>query len=221
MLNESKGNMYPWVTHTWNPIKGECPNDCSYCYMKKWGNVQKPMHLVEKELRVDLQKAEFVFVGSSTDMLLATEEMITPVLTKCLVNKNIKYLFQTKVPAKFNDWLNVFNQLDCVLACTIESDLDTNPLVSKAPLKATRYDDFFSIDYPHKMVSIEPVMDFNPTYFLRMIDWINPDFVSIGANTNSKVKLPEPSPEKLRDFIEKLSGITEVVQKKNLKRLLN
>lgn len=27
-LTKSKGNMYPWVTHTWNPIKGcgyACP----------------------------------------------------------------------------------------------------------------------------------------------------------------------------------------------------
>jgi DNA repair photolyase len=33
-LNPSKGNMYPFVTHTWNPIRGKCPHDCSYCYMK-------------------------------------------------------------------------------------------------------------------------------------------------------------------------------------------
>jgi len=25
MLNEVKGNMYGWVTHTWNTIKGKCP----------------------------------------------------------------------------------------------------------------------------------------------------------------------------------------------------
>ena len=31
-LNESKGNMYSWVTHTWNTIKGECPHGCTYCY---------------------------------------------------------------------------------------------------------------------------------------------------------------------------------------------
>ena len=31
MLNRQKGNMYPWITHTWNPIKGKCPHDCTYC----------------------------------------------------------------------------------------------------------------------------------------------------------------------------------------------
>lgn len=23
-LNKSKGNMYEWITHTWNTVKGEC-----------------------------------------------------------------------------------------------------------------------------------------------------------------------------------------------------
>jgi len=35
------------------------------------------------------------------------------------------------------------------------------------------------------------------------------------------VKLQEPSSEKLQGFIDKLSSITEIVQKKNLKRLGN
>ena len=30
-LNKSKGNMYPWLTHTWNPLAGECPHKCTYC----------------------------------------------------------------------------------------------------------------------------------------------------------------------------------------------
>ena len=34
MLNKQKGNMYGFVTHTWNVIKGKCPHDCEYCYMK-------------------------------------------------------------------------------------------------------------------------------------------------------------------------------------------
>ena len=27
--------MYPWVTHTWNPLAGRCKHDCNYCYMKR------------------------------------------------------------------------------------------------------------------------------------------------------------------------------------------
>ena len=32
-LNKQNGNMYPWVTHTWNPLIGECPHRCKYCYV--------------------------------------------------------------------------------------------------------------------------------------------------------------------------------------------
>ena len=38
-LRNSKGNMYEWVTHTWNTVKGECYHNCSYCYMKRWGKL--------------------------------------------------------------------------------------------------------------------------------------------------------------------------------------
>ena len=26
--------MYEWITKTWNPIGGECPIDCGYCFVK-------------------------------------------------------------------------------------------------------------------------------------------------------------------------------------------
>ena len=58
-MNKQKGNMYGFVTHTWNPIRGECPHDCKYCYMKKWGK-QKPLRLVEKELKTDLGSGNFI-----------------------------------------------------------------------------------------------------------------------------------------------------------------
>ncbi len=218
-LNKQKGNMYPFVTHTWNAIKGKCPHDCLYCYMKKWGTKMKPLRLVKAELRDKFESGQFIFIGSSTDMWLAPDEMIEAVMDKCLKYPDVKYLFQTKDPSRFRKWLNVFYQMKAILACTIESDINY-PLISNAPYQDKRYLAFCQIDYPHKMVSIEPVMDFNTERFLKWIDHIRPLFVSIGANTNSAVKLQEPSSEKLQGFIDKLSSITEIVQKKNLKRLL-
>lgn len=40
--------MYDFVTHTWNTIKGECPHDCSYCYMKKWGMQHKILLIINQ-----------------------------------------------------------------------------------------------------------------------------------------------------------------------------
>jgi DNA repair photolyase len=65
-LNESKGNMYPWVTYTWNTVRGRCPHDCSYCYMKRFN--QRDLHFADREMSVDLGAGRVIFVGSSCDM---------------------------------------------------------------------------------------------------------------------------------------------------------
>lgn len=220
MLNESKGNMYPFVTHTWNPIKGECPHACSYCYMKKWGTKLKPLRLEETEFRTNLGDHNFIFVGSSTDMWCdaVPHDWIARVLHYCNFHDwSNKYLFQTKNPETYNyEW---DFPLESILACTIETNRYTN--VSMAPSTYFRSVVMSRLKLRQsKMISIEPVMDFDIKPFISMIEDIHPQFVSIGANTNPKVKLPEPSPEKLRDFIEKLSSITHVVQKTNLRRLI-
>ena len=58
-LNKTNGNMYPWVTHTWNPLAGECKHNCNYCYMKRsfLGNLKKyegEVRLSDVELITDL-----------------------------------------------------------------------------------------------------------------------------------------------------------------------
>ena len=65
-LNKQKGNMYAFVTHTWNAVKGKCPHDCEYCYMKEFP--QGELKFDEKELKTDLGEGNFIFVGSSCDM---------------------------------------------------------------------------------------------------------------------------------------------------------
>ena len=97
-LNKATGQMYTWVTHTWNTIKGECPHGCTYCYMKRWGK-QKPVRFDEKELKTDLGSGNFIFVGSSCDMWADNiqDEWIFRTLCHCNKYDNT-YLFQTKNP---------------------------------------------------------------------------------------------------------------------------
>ena len=73
-LNISKGNMYDFISHTWNVLKGRCLHACIYCFMLALAhrfNNMKDLHLDEAELRVNLGKGNFIFVGSSTDMFAA------------------------------------------------------------------------------------------------------------------------------------------------------
>lgn len=68
MLNPRKGDMYKFVNYTWNPIKGKCLHDCSYCYMKQINPNFNPPRLAEYELNTDLGCGRSIFIGSSTDM---------------------------------------------------------------------------------------------------------------------------------------------------------
>lgn len=218
MLNESKGNMYPFVTHTWNAIKGKCPHDCSYCYMKIWK--QNDIRLVEAELKTDLGKHNYIFVGSSTDMWAddVPTDWIHRVLKYCRDNDVYnKYLFQTKNPERMLK-LSGFFPDNTVLACTIETNRIYPDVMGNAPNTFQRKTIMMSCPYP-KMISIEPVLDFDLD---RMIEWIrhiNPEFVSIGADSKGH-NLPEPSSTKLSSLINELNQFTKIVQKKNLARIL-
>ena len=66
-LNVSSGNMYEFISHTFNTIKGKCYHDCSYCYCKsiakRFNKIQSDVKLDEKELTKNLGKGNFIFVG--------------------------------------------------------------------------------------------------------------------------------------------------------------
>ena len=213
MLNVSKGNMYPFVSHTWNPIKGKCSHDCVYCYMK--GFPQKPVRLEEKEFKTDLGKGNFIFVGSSTDDFAGDipQEWINRTFEYCKKSDN-KFLFQTKNPERFDGLILPDKS---VIACTIETNRNYD--VSKAPSVKERYYWMGSFsDYLERMISIEPIMDFDLDIFTEWIALLKPDFVSIGADSKRHY-LPEPGPDKLEKFIKELRQFTKVIIKDNLKRL--
>jgi len=68
-------------------------------------------------------------------------------------------------------------------------------------------------------VTIEPVMDFDLDELVALIRKCEPAQVNIGADTGGN-KLPEPSPEKLRELITGLEEFTTIHSKRNLSRLL-
>jgi hypothetical protein len=211
-LNKQKGNMYPWVDHTYNVIKGLCPHDCSYCYMKIFH--LPPLHIDQKELRVDLGQGNFIFVGSSCDMWAEVIPglWIELVLEKCRAHFN-RYLFQSKNPGRFQHYLAVC-PLHSIFGTTIESNRSEDGL---APLPYFRYKAMREMP-GHKMVSIEPIMDFDLYTMIKWIKEIAPDFVSIGADSKGH-HLAEPPPDKVDRLIEELSKLTVVKTKNNLKRL--
>ena len=222
-LNKSTGNMYKFITHTWNTIKGECPHGCSYCYMKRWGK-QPPLHFDEKELKTKLGIGNFIFIGSSCDMFARDikEDWIFKTLFHISLYPYNKYLFQTKNPARFGDSFSGFDNLEAnsVFCTTLESNRDYPAIRQNSPIIQERVQAVSKIPII-KYITIEPIMDFDLPEFITMIKHCNPRQVNIGADSSPKRnKLPEPPKEKILELIAELGTFTKVVQKKNLKRLL-
>ena len=221
-LNESKGNMYPFISHTWNTVKGECYHDCSYCYMKRWGKLNT-VRFDEKELKTDLGKGNFIFVGSSCDMFAENipDEWIKKTL-KHMEKFDSKYLLQTKNPTRVLDFIDACVITDkCVVCTTIESDSYYPEIMRNSPQPMQRSIAMQQIsEIVDTFVTIEPILDFNLEHMVAMIKRCNPVQVNIGVNTSFKISLPEPSKEKVTQLIEELQKFTTIHNKTNLKRLM-
>jgi DNA repair photolyase len=222
-LNPTNGNMYEWVSHTWNPIRGICPHACSYCFVSHTRAARfytGPLRLAEHELKTDLGGGNFIFVGSMVDMWAEDVDkyFIQETLQRCRHYFRNDYLFQTKNPARFEQWKASIPQ-QALLAVTIESDNIYRSVSPGAPTVVDRCAAFLAVRWPRKMVSVEPIMDFSPN-FADWIKEISPEFVSIGADSKGH-HLPEPPAGKVRELIAELEKFTKVIRKENLRRLLN
>ena len=217
MLNKQKGNMYSFVTDTKNYAKGKCEHDCVYCYMKVY--TQKNIRLDETEFKEDMGSDKFIFVGSSTDMWSdkIPREWIERILAHCMVYPHNIYLYQTKNPLRYIEFAK---PPKFVLGTTIETNReDLIRLYSKAPTIENRV--YWMMQLPtltRKMVTIEPIMDFDLIELVTIIKNIKPEWVNIGADSKGH-KLPEPSKEKIEALIKELKTFTEVKIKDTLKRL--
>ena len=233
-MGKSSGNMYPWVAETRNFVGGECQHFCTYCYMKKirfqtLKKYQGPARLVEKEL-TNLGEGKTIFVGSATDMWgdWVKDDIIYRVLEHCCKYDNT-YLFQTKNPIRYFPFLKYLPK-KTILGTTIETNReyednlinktwkDFYSKISKAPSPLDRVW-AMEIIKERKMVSIEPVKDLNVEVMLDWMQRINPEFISLGADSKGS-NLPEPSKEKVEKLICELLKFTKVKIKKNLNRIL-
>ena len=222
-LNKSKGNMYPWVDYTWNPIRGKCPHDCVYCFMK--GRDVGPLRLDEKTLADNLGSGRTIFVGSSTDMfaMAVPHTLIFRVLEKCNKHQNT-YIFQSKDPGRFCYSMDMLGKLppQTILGTTLETNRDAGQEhcgFAPPPWARTRAMKHASLGRFKKMVSIEPIMAFDFDIFLKWIRDIKPAFVSIGADSKGH-NLPEPQQGDIDKLVIALREFTEVKLKKNLARIL-
>ncbi len=211
--------MYGFVNFTWNPINGACQHDCDYCYMKVFK--PHPLHLNEKILNEDLGKGNFIFVGSSTDMFAVTvpREWILKVLNKINANPENKYLLQSKNPKRFaeltSEIISSRSRNNIILCTTIESN--RHYAISNAPSVIGRAGEMEKICWARKMLTAEPIMNFDLEPFVEMIKRTEPEQVNIGYDTKGH-HLPEPGLEKTLKLIEELEKNNIKVFRKTLRK---
>ena len=224
----SKNNMYDFVKgKTWNPLGGECPHKCIYCYvenLKRFPVIQEKysgkIRLDEKAMTKNLGKNNFWFVCSMNDLFADNVpiEYIVEILNICNLYPKNKYLFQTKNPKRFIEFENYFpkNSIFCI---TVETEYYHN-IGNKAPSPLQRCVDFsfLKLNRP-KMITIEPIYDFSLSMFLHIIKMANVTQVNIGADSKGN-NLPEPSKEKVLQLIDELKKFTKVYIKDNLRRII-
>ena len=216
-LIESKGNMYTWTTHQWNPIGGDCIHDCKYCYVNRWGK-KPPLNFKEKYLKDNLETGRRIFVVSGGDMFAENvpSDWIFKTLEHCNRFDN-EYLYQSKNPYRFMEFIEYF-PVRSIFCTTIETNRIYQEM-GNTPSPKNRSDGMWLLDDYKRYVTIEPIMDFDLDELVNLIRLCHPEQISIGADSGNK-NLPEPSKEKLLELIYELKKFTVIDQKRNLKRLL-
>ena len=223
-LTKSRGNMYSWLSHTWNPVKG-CNFECDYCYVKKAVSRGYDAHI-----RIDMGdleetkigKGKTIFIGSMADMWgeWIPKAWIEEVLTVCRAYADNVYVFQSKNPGRFSEF-KFPHPARTLLGTTIETNRYPEGFQTKAPSIEERVGAMMNLYPSRRFVTMEPIMDFDLPNLLRIIEMIRPEFVTIGADSKNH-GLEEPDPEKVLKLIGGLNEMkVEIRQKSNLERLLN
>lgn len=229
---------------TYNPAVG-CLHNCIYCVPSFQRQVKRvasrigcslcakyyPHEHPERLKPNKIPNSDIVFVFGDGDITFYREEYVRQVFKVIDEHerKSMKpklYYFQSKNPICFNKYLDWFKQHTdkVILLTTLETNRDENyEEISRAPKPYRRFIDFYKLDYPHKAVTIEPVLDFDLDIFLNWMLMLKElEYIWIGYNSKPKaVSLPEPNREKLKQFIIELLRNGIRVRGKNLRGLGN
>jgi hypothetical protein len=220
-------------TKTWNPFKG-CRFDCVYCEPSFKRQAKRQKHNCtdcynyvphyHPERLSNIPPLRTIFVCGNSDLSFCRERFMFQIIKA--INKRNKrhpektYFFQSKRPGYFAPFLSDL-PTNAIILTTLETNRDKGyRQISKAPVPTVRYKQLLSLDYPRKVVTIEPVLDFDLEVFVDWIKSINPEYVWLGYNSRPKqVQMPEPDEEKMVRFIIELKKNNIHIKFKELRNL--
>jgi len=212
---------------TWNPFVG-CKFHCIYCKPSFQQQLKRQKHRCLRcyyyiphlhEERLDrIPSSKIIFVCGDGDISFCptwfTEEIIDRIKQHNKRCPHKIYYFQSKYPKYFERFLDQFPE-NVFLLTTLETNRDKGyKQISRAPVPSIRFQQFLELDYPRKIVTIEPIMDFDLEEFVDWMKQIKPQAVYIGYNSRPKqVQLPEPPQEKFWKLAWELDKFTNVIIK--------
>ena len=154
-----------WADYTWNPIKGYCPNTCSYCYAHRMYN----RFGWDKNLRYDtiemnrihkIKKPSRIFVGSTIDMYhsVINQGWIRTIIEMSKLHPEHTFITLTKYPENLYKYSFPKNWW---LGTTIDYK------------NINRYYNLIDTFSENKLfISFEPLLSSMVTINLSAIDWI-------------------------------------------------
>ena len=115
------------------------------------------------------------------------------------------WFVQSKNPKCLEQYLGLLPGNTYVVT-TLETNRDEEyDKISKTPLPSVRFNDFSSLKWEKKIVTVEPVMDFDLEILGDWIVSINPAVAFVGYNSKpNQVHLPEPDSSKTLRLINDL-----------------
>lgn len=218
--------MFKTITRTW-PIFTGCLHGCSYCNVNalatgrlknhpRYKDWPKP-HFNPEVLGQKFKPGEFIFVAYMGDIAFCSPVDFQTILARIAEFPETDFLLMSKNPKWFGGWRQSYTP-NVVLGTTLETNRDYR--FSTAPTPAMRTFHLERTRHPRKMVSIEPVMDFELEALVGMVERIRPEIIEVGAD-NYHHHLPEPPAWKLQHLFRFLFDMCpRVIQKEGLERLL-
>lgn len=208
-----------------NPLVG-CEFDCRYCAFKRFmtrgmgkGKTCSDCKTFTPHTHMErlvtrpkkTQGNEFISVCLNGDISFASGHVIDDIISYCQEWSDRTFLIQSKDPARFLDFEFPDN---VILGTTIETDDDelyAAEGISKAPSIRVRVEAMEQITSNRKMVTIEPILEFDMARLLWMLIRINPDIVYIGYDSKPALnRLYEPAISKVMELADSLRTSTDV-----------
>jgi hypothetical protein len=161
-----------------------------------------------------------IFVCEDGDIAFASPSFMKQVLEVMRADKRKDriWFMQSKKPDCFRQYLGLLPE-NTYLVTTLETNRDAGyERVSKAPKPSVRYKEFLALGWEKKIVTVEPIMEFDPEIFAEQIRSIRPRAVFIGYNSAPKeVMLPEPPLKKTLKLIGELRSLGMRVYEKDMR----